>query len=121
MNDKQKKIIQKCWEVLLFIFSLVMVIIGIIKIAKPDLLNLSTEGGIVFTILGMVTLQPNTIISMWIRQIMNRKHILKIKGVLEDSGVKVPKNEKQSKKPTKNELKQQKQNNKEPTITGYGI
>ncbi len=112
MDEKQKKIIMRCWEVLLFVASLVMLILGLIKIAKPELLNISTGGGIALAVLGQITLTPNTIIAMWIRQIMNRKHRDKIKNdveeVLEQNGINITKPKKQSKKPIKNEPEEEK-------------
>ncbi len=121
MDEKQKKIIMRCWEVILFLASLSMLIIGLIKIAKPELLGLSTEGGIALTVIGQVMLTPNTIIAMWIRQILNRKHQEKVKSAVEDTleqnGINVYRVEKESKKSAKNKSKQA---NQEQPISYYG-
>ncbi len=123
MDERQKKIIQRCWEVLLFILSIVMVAVGLCM--SLGVINGSsdakTAGGIALTILGNLMLTPNTIIAMWIRQIMKKCEHAKTKevvtstveSVLEANGVIAPKNKKQSKKTPKNasnEVKQEPQN-----------
>ena len=110
MDERQKKIIQRSWEVFLFLASLVVTIIGIIWTINPSIFGKdSNSGGVVMSIIGAVMLEPKTIIAMWIRQIMNRKHRdninSDIKQVLEDSGIKPLEKKKQRSKTHKNEPK----------------
>lgn len=93
MEEREKKIVLFTFQLIMFLISIALIVLGILmSLGKIEVGN-STTGVILGVVGGAIS--PSNVIGIWIKLFINKKHLKNIDNKLIESGIKVSKTKKE--------------------------